>query len=120
MYNFLNIFLKTPKNERRRLVQSWLHLIQMVDKEVCFLAFDYFDFDLMNSENRIDIVKLVVKIRYNFGKRFGISPIWGKDPRLKLSETFKEDGYDSNWFFFGPQVFFDHNCFINPSSLNVM
>ena len=79
--------------------------------------FDNPALDMINDENRIEIVKFVTKISYTLDKLGYRPPSWIMDDRLRLNTPYLGLGYKESWFLYGPQAFYRHNCFFDPEML---
>ena len=118
--NFVKEYLEETKQGRYIMLRSFLHGIKHESREDCFEYFSNFDFSLYTEKEQIDLVRLTVFVSHAFLERFGVILDWSNDPRLTLTEPFKDRGYTGSWFFQGPQIFRKHNFYMSPSALEVM
>ena len=118
--DFFDDYLSLSAEEQLMVIRNLLHRIKY-DKETDIIDdIGSLNLPAVNENNQLPFVRLAVYLGHAYTQKTGKVPKWTLSPDLHLEEPFKGIGYRDAWFFCGEQVFYRHNYFVDPRSLDVL
>jgi len=118
--SFFDDYLSLTAEEQLMVIRNLLHRIKYdADTEVLD-SIKTLVLPRVDDSNRLPFVRLAVYFGHAYFKKTGKTPEWTLSPDLVLEEPFRGAGYRDAWFFCGEQVFYRHNYFVDPRSLEVL
>ena len=118
--DFIIEYLSRPEEEQYMMIRNVLHCLKYDTDDEIQEAVEQLVLPEITSQNQLPLITLAVYLSYAYSKRTGKELEWVFNPDLVLEEPFKGVGYRDAWFFCGEQVFYRHNYFVDPRSLEVL
>ena len=118
--DFFDDYLNLTEEEQLMVIRNLLHRIKYDAGTEILDDIESLVLPSINESNRLPFVRLAVYLGHAYFKKVGKEPSWVFNPNLVLTEPFKGAGYRDAWFFCGEQVFYRHNYFVDPRSLDVL
>jgi hypothetical protein len=118
--NFIEDYLSRPAKEQHMILRNMMHRLKYDQDDEITDTLANLRLPEITPENRLPLVTMAVYLGHAYGKRMKHEPEWVFDPGLVLEEPYKGPGYRNAWFFCGEQVFYRHNYFADPRSLDVL
>ena len=118
--DFFDDYLSLTEEEQFMVIRNLLHRIKYDRDTEVLDDVETLVLPPVNDSNRLPFVRLAVYLGHAYFKKTGKIPLWTLSPDLVLEEPFKGVGYRDAWFFCGEQVFYRHNYFVDPRSLEVL
>ena len=118
--DFFDDYLALTPEEQLMVIRNLVHRIKYDTDTEVIDSIETLVLPPVTDENRLPFVRLAVYLGHNYFKKTGKVPKWTLCPKLVLPTPFKGVGYRDAWFFCGEQVFYRHNYFVDPRSLDVL
>ena len=118
--DFITEYLSRSEKEQYMMLRNIMHCLKYdMDNEVQE-AVAQLVLPEITPDNQLPLVTLAVYLGHAYTKRTREVPEWVFHRDLHLEKPFKGVGYRDAWFFCGEQVFYRHNYFVDPRSLDVL
>jgi len=118
--DFIYDYLSRTEEEQFMILRNIIHCLKYDQDDEIEEAVEQLELPKITSCNRLPLISMAVYLGHAYFKRTGKTPEWTQSPDLVLEEPFKGVGYRDAWFFCGEQVFYRHNYFVDPRSLDVL
>ncbi|MCL1883930.1 MAG: hypothetical protein FWF81_09305 [Defluviitaleaceae bacterium] len=118
--DFIQEYLAGSEQEQYMMLRNIMHALKYDEDDEIQEALHKLELPNINEENQLPLVRMAVYLGHSYAKRTGKELPWVFNPALVLDKPYKGVGYRDAWFFCGEQVFYRHNYFTDPRSLDVL
>jgi len=118
--DFITAYLSRSEEEQSMMLRNIMHCLKYDTNNEMQDALVQLELPEITPANQLPLVTLAVYVGHAYSKRTNKVLPWVFHPGLHLEEPFKGIGYRDAWFFCGEQVFYRHNYFVDPRSLDVL
>lgn len=118
--DFISEYLSRSEKEQFMMLRNIMHGLKYDTDNEMQEAVAQLVLPEITPVNQLPLVTLAVYVGHAYARRTHEAPPWVFHRDLVLDEPFKGVGYRDAWFFCGEQVFYRHNYFVDPRSLEVL